>query len=883
MEGIGFLIILAIVCLLSGPIALIISIVAVNKIKELSSRLERKSTPVERAGEIKIPISPIFTPAPPPVRPVVPAQPQAVIEKIPEKARQESLSLEQRIGTRWVLIAGVITVFIAAGFFLKFAYDNYWIGPWGRIGIAVVAGFISLAIGEITRRRGYGIAAKGTTALGFAILYAADFSAYRLYELIGAMPAFTTAIVLTAAAMAYAVALNEVVAAFLAMLGGFITPVIISRGENLPMPLFSYVLVLSSGAMLCAYWRKWRAINLLAFLGTVLLYTGWFEKFFRLQLYAEGPPQQLAIALGWLGIFFAVFLALPLIYGLINRVKARKDDVWLVVINAAWTFFYLWTILFELNRSALALCAAGLSAAHLAMMGVVLKRYRQDEDLRSTLLVIGLAFLTTAIPLYWKMNAAILGWTIEGAILVFIGIRYRNILTQIAGAVALGLAGAKLVWQLPMHTEAFRLVINPDFGIWVFVAAILWLCHFLYREDCQSPQDSSGIVAQFYYALAVLVLFSAATLEWAAHCKYNLLVADNLHYISRGQSLILAFAVLLFAVRPICPSGRQTQIFLITTLLAGAAFVVCALFRLHTDKFLIFVNWDFAAVFIYLMSMLCCQLKYRLAAESEDGEIGILSQALYAVMGFLFLAAVTAEWYWHCVYNLDSRGISPQLVRGQIIVFAAGVLAFVVRPLCPRGTLSRVWAAGLAVIGSCFMLILYTETHNAAFYIFANPTFAAAFVFIAALFLSAYILNQRTDDGAKVKTFAMGLCLLAIVVLWVMLSEEIYGFWQCRNLYVKDLVNWRFIAKMWMSVAWAIYGLLLLVVGFWRKLKTLRYLGLGVLGALLLKAFTVDMSDVSTIYRIMAFLATGVTLVGVSYLYQHLKKKGYFDTNLTKV
>jgi uncharacterized membrane protein len=676
--------------------------------------------------------------------------------------------------------------------------------------------------------------------------------------------------------MAYAVALNEVVAAFLAMLGGFITPVIISKGENLPMPLFSYVLVLSSGAMLCAYWRKWRAINLLAFLGTFLLYTGWFEQFFRSQLRAAGTPEQMAIALGWLGVFFGVYLVLPLLYGLAKRVSARSDDVWLVVINAGWTFYYLWTILYQHYEKSLALCAAGLSAAHLAVMGLVFVRYRDDKALRQTLTAIAIAFLTTAIPLYWKMNAAILGWTIEGAILVFIGIRYRDILTQIAGAIALGLACGKLVWQLPLHTDAFRLALNSDFGIWVFVSAAIWLCHWLYRSNSQSPDDSFNVVSQIFYAIAVLVLFIAATLEWACHCKYNLLVADNLHYISRGQSLILAFAVLLFAVRPICPSGRQTQIFLITTLFAGAAFVVCALFRLHTDKFLIFVNWDFAAVFIYLMSMLCCQLKYRLTAESEDSEHGILSQALYAIMGFLFLAAVAAEWYWHCVYNLDSRGISPQLVRGQIIVFAAGVLAFVVRPLCPQGTLSKVWAAGLGVIGSCFMLILYTETHNAAFYIFANPTFAAAVVFIAALFLSAYMLNQRTDDGADVKPFAMGLCMLAIVVLWVTLSEEIYGFWQCRNLYVKDLVNWKFIANMWMSVAWAIYAIVLLVIGFWQKSQTLRYIGLCVAGVLLLKAFFVDMSAVSTIYRIMAFLATGLTLVGVSYLYHFLKKKGFF-------
>ncbi|MGA2678301.1 MAG: DUF2339 domain-containing protein [Sedimentisphaerales bacterium] len=1051
-------ILLAIVIAMSGPVALIISIVALNKIKGLRDLLDRKDTLSGREPEIQIPISPpklekpaevikeqpapkpVFKPAsvpvtekipvsapviptspPEPIAPPAPVEmpkqqpiqfPQVTFEQTAKKVQKETISLEQRIGTRWVLIAGVITVFISAGFFLKFAYEHYWIGPWGRICIAAIAGIVSLAAGEITRRRGYEIAAKGTTALGFAILYAADFTAYRFYDLIGSVPAFGMAIIITTAAMAYAVVLNEVIAAFLALFGGFFTPILVSTGKNMPVPLFGYVLVLSVGAMLCAYWRKWRAVNLLAFIGTFALYCGWFENFFRPQLYGAGPPKQLAIALGWLGIFFAVYLVLPLLYGLVNRAMARKDDVWLVVINASWTFFYLWTILFERHQTSLALCAAVLSAAHLAMMRVVFVRYREDEALRSTLLVIGLAFLTTAIPLYWQMNAAIISWAVEGSLLVFIGIRYRSILTQVGAVAALTLACTKLLCQLPLHTESFRLVLNPAFGVWVFVAAALWCCHFLYKRNSRSPEDSSGIIMQVFYATAVVVLFisttlewaahckynlpagydlhyisrgqfvifaaavllfavrpicpkgqpteiltfitlmagviftafaifnlhtekfliffnwdfaalfvflmsilcchikyrlaaespqsdagivsqviyvvfvlvliCAATFEWAAHCKYNLSVESDLHYLSRGQSIILAIALLLSAVRPICPKGRPTDAFAIITLGIGAIFIVCALVKLHTEKFLIFANWDFAAVFVLLMSMLYCHIRFRLASESPQSEAGIVSQALYAVFGLLFLAAIMAEWHWHCVYNLQAEGPSPQLIKGLIIGFSAGVLGFVVRPLCPPGVLSRVWSAGLAVVGSSFTVIMYPAAHKDAFLIFVNSTFVAAGVLIASMLIFAYLINRRKNEGPEVKFFAVGILLLTVIMLWVVLSEEIYGYWQCRNLYALATVNWFFIASMWMSVAWATYGLILLVGGFWRKFQVLRYAGLSIFGVLLLKTFIVDMSEVSTVYRILAFLATGVTLVGVSYLYQFLKKKGFFDNAFIK-
>ncbi|MHC5140026.1 MAG: DUF2339 domain-containing protein, partial [Planctomycetota bacterium] len=116
------------------------------------------------------------------------------------------------------------------------------------------------------------------------------------YELFSTEWAFAMSIAVTAGAMAYAVCLNEVIIAFLALLGGYLSPVIISTGHNLPIPLFSYVFVLSAGAMGCAMFRRWRAVNWIAMVGTYLLYTGWYEKF-----YDTAP--QMHIALFWLGVF----------------------------------------------------------------------------------------------------------------------------------------------------------------------------------------------------------------------------------------------------------------------------------------------------------------------------------------------------------------------------------------------------------------------------------------------------------------------------------------------------------------------------------------------------------------------------------------------------
>ena len=777
-PNLGLLLLLAIACIICGPIALIISIIALSKVKQIYPQPTlRVETPVKEeiagpaalipdAVEVrrdKRTVEPAKTAVPKDKKKAEQEILKAAAERIKEKSKtyvdRKTGTLEQRIGTRWALIAGIITVIFAVGFFLKYAYDTNLIGPLGRVVIAAVAGLVALAIGEVTRRRGYGIVAKGVTSLGFAILYATVFSAYRFYGLIGPPPAFVLAIFVTAAAMLYAVSLNEIVVAFLSLLGGFLTPVIVSTGENLPIPLFSYVLILGVGAMLCAYYRKWRAVNLLAFVGTFLLYAGWFEKFYwPAILTAEGMPEQMPVALAWLGIFFVVYLVLPILHELVRKVKAQEEDVLLVLANAAVVFFYLWNILFAKYRTGFAFCALGLCAAHLVIMTVVIKRCKEDLHLRLAMLVIGLFFLTIAVPLYLKMYAIAMAWAIEGIILAVIGLKYRSIWTQLGGAVALLLSFGQLLHELPMHTGAFTLVFNPAFGSWCFVAGVLLVCHIIYRRTSELAQELRGLISQFLYAAATLLL----------------------------------------------------------------------------------------------------------------------------------MAAIAMEWYWHCDYNITENAAGDRLfLKGMVVIFTVFPLLLLVRPICPicpRGMVCKVVAMILAGAGSIFTMLAFSEFYGSRFVIFANEEFVIVIEFVAALFAAGWLLSreQEDEDDRYTRSFSIAFVLAGIFVLWVLLTEEIYLYWYCRNRFAEKIANWRFLSHMYISVMWAVYAAVLMTVGFWRKNKMLRYISLGLFALLLLKVFVLDTSTVKSVYRIAAFLATGVTLVAVSYLYQFLRKRGFFEAMLSE-
>ncbi|MEN6423950.1 MAG: DUF2339 domain-containing protein [Phycisphaerales bacterium] len=759
MEGILFL--LAVVAILSGPIALIVALTALRRVEEMRRRWnDAVMRTAEQSPEPPaISSAPVFVPEKATPDSDVEGTPasryvaqsagdgfvdgcsQATMETVP----QETSSLEQRIGTRWVLVAGVVTVIFAVGFFLKYAYESQWIGPWGRVAIAGFGGLIALAIGEVTRRRGYDFVARGVTALGFAILYATVFAAHRWYHLTGSVPAYALAIGITAAAMIYAVVLDEVTAALLSLAGGYLTPIVLSTGENLPHLLFLYILILGAGAMLCAYRRKWSGVNILAFVGTYLLYAAWFERFYRPVMDLRWPPPQLAVALSWLAVFFLVFLTLPVLHTLLRRVRSQVQDTLLLVANAAVVFYYLWTMLMEGRQDGLALCSVAMGAAHLGLMALVSVRCRADRDLCSVLLIAGLACISLAVPFHFEKQAIAVVWAVEAVALAAIGLRYRSTLVQAAAGAVLALAIGRLAVGLPLHAGPFQPVWNSAFGAWCFVAAVVIACHVMYRLDTRLDAGVRQTATEVLYAVGLLVLMTAVSME-----------------------------------------------------------------------------------------------------------------------------------LWH-YGDLFRKGRAAQFLSGQMpLVQAASLLLFAARPWRPKGPLCPAIAMTIAIVGSLFLVMEYFRFCEVWRSLYVNTGFLRALVMVMAVFAAAWLLRRAEDEPRWIKTsvsYFTILGLTGVLVLWLVMTEEIWFHFRSR----KATGQWQFLAQMYISLLWAAYASVLMIVGFWRRVRPLRYISLGIFLLLLGKIFLVDTRTVETVYRIAGFLVTGLALVAVSYLYQYLKKKGFFE------
>ena len=199
----------------------------------------------------------------------------------PAPAAPSTGRLETNIGLTLVNRIGVITLVIGVGFFFKWAVDNQWIGPTGRVILGLVAGLLILFVGDRLWHRDQKIFAQGVTGTGISILYLSLYAAFSFYHLLSAPLAFTSMVSVTLMAAALALRYDSIAISALGMFGGYLTPVLLSTGQDHPWVLFIYVLLLDLGALSLARFRGWTLLNIFAFLATAVLYFSWFSARFE--------------------------------------------------------------------------------------------------------------------------------------------------------------------------------------------------------------------------------------------------------------------------------------------------------------------------------------------------------------------------------------------------------------------------------------------------------------------------------------------------------------------------------------------------------------------------------------------------------------------------
>jgi hypothetical protein len=225
-------------------------------------------------------VAPDPAPAPAPV-PAVPAPPRRLLPTISRPVAGPRINWENFLGVKLFAWIGGLVAFLGVALFLKYSFDNNLISPPARVAIGLVAGLAALIGGLKLPRERYSVLGQALCGTGILILYGSFFSAHALYHLIPTFPTFGLMALVTTAAFLLAIRLDAPVVAILGLLGGFLTPPLLSTGVDNPVGLFSYMALLDAGLVAVVWFRRWTYLLPLAAFGTLAMQVGWVDKFFE--------------------------------------------------------------------------------------------------------------------------------------------------------------------------------------------------------------------------------------------------------------------------------------------------------------------------------------------------------------------------------------------------------------------------------------------------------------------------------------------------------------------------------------------------------------------------------------------------------------------------
>jgi uncharacterized membrane protein len=455
-------------------------------------------------------------------------------------------SLEGRLGGTWLSRVGALVVTIGIALFLKYAFDSGWIQPAGRVALGVAAGVALLVVGERLQRAAYRVPAQALVAAGIAALYLSIFAAFSFYRLLPQPVAFGLMVLVTATALALAIHHDARAIAVLANLGGFLTPVLLSTNRDAAVALFSYLAILDAGMVVSAYWRRWPELHALSFAFTHLLYLAWFMRW-----YASDPPQR-AVALIGASVFLVLFSLVAVVESR-GRQRITPERVWqvtgiIVLAVPAVYFVAARSILWPVHAPWLALLCLTLSAYYVALARATMHARRVGPQLLLLHGAIALAFLTLTFPIQFAQYGTSIAWSVEGAALIWGGLRLSSVAMRVAGLVVLGLAAGR--WTMVLFGPSIHGGIfgadNPALPSTVVFVVASALAAWMYRPDTAAARDHERYARPWLVIAAVAAPTMLLTLELDHHP--TLMdpalndVATTLVWLAAGAILLAATA-----------------------------------------------------------------------------------------------------------------------------------------------------------------------------------------------------------------------------------------------------------------------------------------------------------------------------------------------------
>jgi uncharacterized membrane protein len=428
--------------------------------------------------------------------------------------------LEKFIGENLVSKIGIAILVLAIGFFVKFAIENNWIGPIGRVSIGILCGGILVALAH-RLRHSYKAFSSVLAGGGLAVFYFTITLAYHQFNLFNQATAFVIMVVITIFAVALSILYNRQELAVIALAGGFAGPFLVSNGSGNYKVLFTYLLILNTGLLVIAYNKAWRILNGLAFIFTAILFTGWL-----ISLNYDAPANTYSNGL----LFATAFYLLFFIINIANNIKENKKfivaDFSILLINTALYFAAGLYCIGQMNKPEYrGLFTILIGVLNLVASYLLFRKKKVDTNILYLFIGITLTFISLTAPIQLHGNYITLFWASETVLLFWLFKKSKINIIQYASAIIwmAMLASLFIDWQkLYSNTNAVSIIFNKGLVTGLYCAVASYLLFILKtRDSTGDTKRASEFVPKNVFRMAgIVLLFFTGAIEIVYQFNY---------------------------------------------------------------------------------------------------------------------------------------------------------------------------------------------------------------------------------------------------------------------------------------------------------------------------------------------------------------------------
>ncbi len=744
---------------------------------------------------------------------------------------------------------GVLLSLIGLGFLLGVALEQGWITLTIEVRHILVGlfGVLLLVVGWRVRHRNaiYGLSLQGG---GIAVLYLTTYVAHAVYDLLPASVAAVSVIVITVGAGVLAVALDSRSLAVLGIIGGFLAPILAYSDAKDHVLVFGFYVILSAAIVAVAWFKIWPELNLLGLGFTVGLSAFWLLYRYEEEGWATTQPL--------IALLIILYMTIPLLMAA-RRPPDIKDPMTAPLVFGVpfigLGFQFLLTDHFEYGT---AISAVSLAVIHGVFAAVAHRFGKASRVLVEIYLALAMTFLAIAAPLVFDTQYTSVVWALQGAMLVWVGLRQNLFIFVVGGGVLQLLSGSvflsHVVESLP-YPDGTTVLINGYF----LGAALLAVTGLFTSRIVDRREDlfkGSKDVPWFFLFWGMGWWLLGGLVE----------IISQVPEDARLSVSIVFVAVSLGGMALAAPLVRWQRLATCGVLLLPAlplSLILALALQDHPFESGGWAAWIVALVVYYSV------LRLR---GSEFPQVGT---AMHATGYWVLAVLLGTEVHWQV--DRIAAGVWP------ITAALATVLALVGATLLARERLAwplrARWRTYLLVCAGPVVLALalivlsinLTSDGEAApltYLPLLNPLeILTVLVVVVAL---AWKGLADSETGHPLEDFvagnwAPGLSIAGMVLLTMTVVRTVHH-WTGVPFDFESMTSSTTLQAS-LSIVWGLTGLTGMLVGGRSARRIVWVGGASLMGVVVVKLFLFDLSNTGTVARVVSFLGVGLLLLIVGY------------------